>query len=78
MSWLEAIRSALIALPKLIDLIQELLRRSDALREADLDKASQEIRNAQNELAREIQTVQDDEKRGDLARRLSEFERGIH
>lgn len=76
-SWSQAIKAALISLPKIVDLFQEMIARLDALKQAIDDKKIQEVKNAQTQLLREIQTVKSDEDRIRLAIRVSELERGI-
>jgi hypothetical protein len=76
MPWLEAIKAAIIAVPKLVDMFQGLLGRLDAAIAAMNDRKLQEIKDAQTQLAREIGQVQNDEQRAAFARRLSELERG--
>ncbi len=79
---------ALVALPKLVDVAGEAVKGTiaavngigQAIRDhtkAVQDREIQEVKNAQTQLAREIQQITDDQQAASLARRLSELERGI-
>lgn len=78
MGWAEAIKAAIVAIPKLLDLFRDLGTRIDALVKVQQEKHAQEIRNEQRFAAIELQKAQSDQERLELARRLSELERRIH
>lgn len=77
MGWLEAIKAALFAVPKIIDGLAALGLRMDALVEASRNRQLQEIRNEQRNLERLALTLQSDEARADFVRRISELERRL-
>lgn len=77
MGWLEALKGALLALPKLLDVLQGLGQRLDALVIAHQERQAQEIRNEQRFAALETLKLKSDQERMEMARRISELERRL-
>jgi len=74
-TWFDAIKAALISIPKIIDALSALGARMDALVEASRARQLQEVRNEQRNLERLALTLKDDQARADFVRRLSELKR---
>lgn len=74
MGWAEALKAALIALPKLLDIFHALGERLDALVKVAQDTRAQEYRNEQRFAAIETLRLQVDTDRLDMAKRISILE----
>ena len=74
MGWAEAIKAALIAIPKLLDLVRDGFASLNALVTAMQDRNEQERRNEQNFAVLQTLKLQVDQDRADMARRLSALE----
>ena len=76
MSW-ALITAFFEAVPKVVDLLTQMVGKLDALVIAQQQKRDQEIRDAQNELTRQINGVINDQQRAALARQISDLEQRI-
>lgn len=73
----EAIKAAVVAIPKLIDGIRDIIKAIQAHTEAMRDARIQEIRLEQANLRRAIEGIKNDADRAALVERISKLERGI-
>ena len=74
MGWIEAIKAAIISLPKIIDLMSGIVARIDSLVTAMQERHEQEKRNDQHFAAIETLKLQVDADRAEMAKRLSILE----
>jgi len=74
MGWIEAIKAAVISLPKILDLVGGLIARIDSLVTAMQERQAQEKRNDQHFAAIETLKLQVDADRAEMAKRLSLLE----
>lgn len=77
MSWLEAIKAAVIAIPKIVDLFKSLTEQIQKAVAAAENRHLQEIRDAQRKLEADINRLQNDQDRKALVHRLAELERRL-
>jgi ABC-type transport system involved in cytochrome bd biosynthesis fused ATPase/permease subunit len=77
MGWAEALKAAIIAIPKVLDAIERLGDTIAEAMKAAENRRQAEVREAQNRLEIEVMRVQHDEERARLARRISELERKL-
>lgn len=74
MGWAEAIKAALISLPKILDAIESLGESIKAAVKAADDRKQQERLNEQRIVQLEAARAQSDEQLARMARRLSDLE----
>lgn len=74
MGWAEAIKAALISIPKLLDAFERLGESIKALAKAADDRKTQERLNEQRIVQLEAERASSDEQLARLARRLSDLE----
>lgn len=74
MGWLEAIKAAIISIPKILDLGKDLITRLDRMVEAIQEKKAQEFRNEQHFAALQTLALKVDQDRADMAKRLALLE----
>jgi hypothetical protein len=70
----EAVKAAIISIPKLIGLVEGLLARFDRLAQAIEDRKVEEQRNEQRFATIQTLKLQVDADRAEMARRLSSLE----
>ena len=74
MGWAEAIKAALISIPKILDLVRDGFASLNALVTAMQNAREQERRNEQNFAVLQTLKLQVDADRAEMARRLSALE----
>ena len=74
MGWAEAIKAALISIPKILDLVRDGFASLNALVTAMQNAREQERRNEQNFAVLQTLKLQVDADRAEMARRLSLLE----
>ncbi len=72
--WWEALKAAVVSIPKLLDALEKLGERMDAIVKAQQDRRAEELRNEQRFAAIETLRLQVDKDRLEMARRLSALE----
>lgn len=77
MGWWEALKAAVISIPKFLDELKELRLAFERAAAAAENRRLEEVRNEQNKLQLEVQRVVHDEERARLLRRVAELERKL-
>lgn len=72
-----AIKAAIVAVPKLIDGIRDIVKAIERAGEMARDAKIQEIRTEQAAIRRAIEGVKSDADRAAIVERISRLERGI-